>query len=1323
MDTWNKANPASHSAVDTQAFPVVGIGASAGGLRALLTLLENMPPSPGMALVVVLHLSPDVPSAVDKLLQRATDMPVVQVAGRTPILPNRVYVISPGRSLSIEDGHLVVDALKRPLGIPITINIFLRTLAEAQGARAIGVILSGLGSDGSAGLANIKKHGGVTIAQQPGDAEESSMPQAAIDSGMVDFVLPAQRMAAKLLEMRDSLQAVVHLDTGEMSDEKAGEGGAVEIGRDQEPALETVLSLLCKRTGYDFRQYKRPTILRRLERRLQVRGVPDLEAYHRLLEQDRRESKALLQDLLIGVTSFFRDREAFDCLEQAILPRLFQDKGPADELRAWVAACSSGEEAYSVAMLLADHASALTAPPALQVFASDIDERAIAVARGGRYPAGIAADVPPEYLARYFTQEDSHYKARKLLRDRILFAPHNLLQDPAFSRLDLITCRNFLIYLNREMQMRVLELFHAALNPGGYLFLGSAESTEMAPHLFSPVDAGHRLYQAKPSARLTRRLSVPPGKILAPVALFDHGRGAPAGRRGRGASFAEVHRRQQAQVAPPSLLLDAQGGVLHVSEHAGEFLHHAGGEPSRSALALVRPELHADLRTTLYQTRKTGRPARSAPIPIDRDGQPRVLRLAALPCADEGVDHGLILLQFEELDAAAAGSFTGNAAGQEDARVRELEEALGHARANLKQTIEESEAASHDLLLANDELQGLVEELRSRIDTLETGREELQSRNEELHTVNAELQMRVEETAKANDDLSNLIASTDIATLFLDHELRIQRYTPHVAGIFNIIAADIGRPLAHLTHRLDYPQLAEDVAGVLATLEPAEREVRSREGHDYIVRVHPYRTAYERVEGVVVTFFDISSRHHAEAALRASEEEFRLFVTASSDMLYKMSPDWSEMRTLQGKHILADTDDPTGSWLEKYIPEDERPRVLAAIHAAIETKSIFQLEHRTFGADGSIGWTFSRAVPLLDAGGNIVEWLGAGSDITERRRGEDALRASEARLASELAGTRLLQSLSTRLIPEQRPEDLHEEILDAAITLMKADAATIQLLEPDGGQLRLIASRNIHPQAQEFWQRVDTGHASACGEVLRTNARAAVEDVDASPAMAGSGDLAEFHRCGLRAVQSTPLRARSGRLIGMISTHWRAPRRIAEEDFYLFDVLARQLADLIERTQSEEAARAYEARHRADLERQVQERAAELKQSHDLLQATMDSSTDAIQAFEAVRDEAGVIVDFRWILQNATAAQTNGDVLGERVLEKNPGVLATGIFDTWREVAETGVPQLRERHYTHEQFDGWFLQSVVKLGDGVATTTKDITQWKQAQEEVMRLRP
>jgi len=1029
-------------------FPIVGIGASAGGYAALMALLQNMPPSPGMALVVILHLAADEPSAADKVLQRATGMPVVQVGHTMPILPDHVYVIPPDRSLAMRDGHLALDELERSPGRPVAVDKFLRTLATAHKERAIGVVLSGMGSDGTAGLACIKEMGGATIAQLPSDAEYGGMPRSVIDSGMADFVLAASAIPDKLAELRDIASEIrrraLH---GRLLD-----GVPLDVGPAPGIVLRNVLALLRERTGHDFTHYRRPTLLRRLERRLQVRGMADLDGYHALLQRDSSEARALLKDLLIGVTSFYRDPEAFDALDRLVLPALFQPGrvGP----RVWSAACSTGEEAWTLAMLLAGQAARSGEGQDWQVFGSDLDDHAIEVARSGAYPASIAEAVPAYLLQRHFTLEGDQYKVRRALRDQVLFTPHNLLHEPAFSRLDLISCRNLLIYLNLEMHRHLLQQFHFALNPGGYLLLGSAESVDGAGDLFEPVDAARRIYRARPAAvrapvppfaraagiaplRGLPSAGVPAGSYPAadpgayavartaanpaPGAATGAAAQAPTGaaplaaagaapvpRRGRLFSFAEIHLHKAAELAPPSILLNAEADIVHVSEQAARFLRPGAGEPTRELVALVLPPLQLALRAALFQVRRSGQRAATGPVRYEGEGGTHAVDMQVQPFRDPHAEGELLLVEFCEppADCAAAGAASAaGAAGPhaplgDGALLRQLDEELRHARKQLQETIEQTEVANGEMRIQAEEMQTTMEELHSGAEALERGRAELLSANQELAADNRELRRRAQESAKAHDDLANLVASSGVATIFLDRDMRILRYTPRIADFFNVLPADVGRPLLHITNRLDYPRLAEDAATVFGTLQALEREVRSKDGRDYIVRVHPYRTTTDRIEGAVMSFFDITGRRAAEEALRKSEEHFRLFLTASSDIVYRMSADWRQMHSLQGKGFLTDTDDTTSAWLDTYIPVPDRPQVQAAIDAAIAGKTIFELEHRVIRSDGSFGWTFSRAIPLLDAAGNIVEWFGAADDISRRKHEEEVRRASEARLST-----------------------------------------------------------------------------------------------------------------------------------------------------------------------------------------------------------------------------------------------------------------------------------------------------------------------------------
>ncbi|HEX8479823.1 MAG TPA: CheR family methyltransferase, partial [Telluria sp.] len=646
-----------------------------------------------------------------------------------------------------------------------------------------------------------------------------------------------------------------------------------------EDALRDVIGMLLDHTSHDFRHYKRATVLRRIERRLQVRGVSTLPEYRSLLESDSNEYKALLDDMLIGVTNFFRDREAFESLEREVIPELFKDKGPLDEVRAWVAACASGEEAYSTAMLLADQAALMDHPPSFQVFASDIDDSAIDGARAGSYPAAIITDVAPARLREYFNKEDDRYRIRKSLRDRILFASHNLLRDPPFSRLDMISCRNLLIYLNRDVQLRVLQTFHFALKPGGYLFLGSSESAESMGEYFVPVDKKHRIYRARGGARSMHYQS--PTSAMYGTRLPEVSRAKQPGKRAL--SYAELHARALAQTAPPSAVIDRDGNIVHMSEHAGRFLRMGGGEPSRSLLALIVPELRLELRSAVYQATQNGVTVDCRPVELVDVKEPETVAMTVRPFRDEDAENDFLLVVFKPYEQALDRAATPRPDGTHDLVLAQLEAELQRKREQLQETIENSEISTEELRASNEELQAINEELRSATEELETSKEELQSVNEELITVNYELKVKVEETGKANDDLNNLIAATDIATVFVDSGLRIKRFTPRATDIFRIIASDIGRSLLDLTHRLDYPSLAEDVTLTFDTLRLVEREVRSNDGRYYIVRVLPYRTTDDRIEGAVMTFFDISARRLAEEQLHARETRMRLVAESTRD--------------------------------------------------------------------------------------------------------------------------------------------------------------------------------------------------------------------------------------------------------------------------------------------------------------------------------------------------------------------------------------------------------------------------------------------------------
>jgi two-component system CheB/CheR fusion protein len=865
---------------------VVGIGASAGGLKALQHFFESVPADSGMAYVVIMHLDPERESRIAEILQDRTPVPVTQVTRATAVEADHVYVIAPGQDLAMQGNTIrVIERGDGPLHAPV--DLFFRTLAVSFGANAVGVVLSGTGMDGTPGIRLVKEAGGITVAQLPAEAEYDGMPASAIATGQVDLVLPCAEIPAELLRLRRMPSPLPE--------------GAPPA--DIEALLAQVFATLRGRTGHDFRLYKRATVLRRLERRLRFNGVEGLEEYLPLLRESEAEAAALERDLLISVSGFFRDPDAFAALA-GIVPALFEGKGPGDAVRVWVAGCATGEEPYSLAILLDEHAATLVHPPQVQIFATDIDEKGYAWGREALYPTPAVAEIPPERLQRYFTQEAGGYRVRKPLRERVLFAVHDVLRDPPFSRLDLVSCRNLLIYLQPEAQERVMETFHYALRPGGLLFLGASESAG-GDGLFAPAARTQRIFRRDAARHRTpprHPAAAPPPPAVRPPA-------GPGGERAsQGFSFGTLHLRMLEAYAPPSLVVDERLEVVHLSGRAGRYLHLAEGEPSHNLIDLTRGDLRMELRTALHRAFQLGIPT-VRDVRVDGEGEGDGGRLVSLQVHPSAAGEGaarFALVVFEEqarlaADAAELEEPDGGAPGRGVAR---LEEELRRAKDRLEAVSAAGDRTVEELQSANEELRSINEEQRAAAEELETSREEIQSINEELTTVNQEHQATIEELKRTNADLQNLIESTEIGTVFVDRAMRIRRYTPAADALFNFVATDRGRPLAHITHRLDYAGLVEDVESVLASLERIEREVSSTTGRWYAVRINPYRSPEGGVDGAVLTFFDVTARKRMEEELREAKAAAESANQAKGTFLATLS---HEFRTpLTGMLIYAD---------------------------------------------------------------------------------------------------------------------------------------------------------------------------------------------------------------------------------------------------------------------------------------------------------------------------------------------------------------------------------------------------------------------------------
>ncbi len=826
---------------------IVGIGASAGGLKALQQFVAAIPQDSGIAYVVILHLAPERESRMGLLLQDRAKIPVTQVNGPTALDADHIYVIPPGQDLVMRGRNLELqDRGERADHAPV--DLFFRTLADACGANAVGIILSGTGVDGTAGIRYIREAGGTTIAQSPDEAEYDGMPGSAIASGSIDLVLPAAQMPAHLIRFREHSP---HL----------GDGAATP---DTEASLAQVFATLRSRTGHDFTLYKRSTVLRRLERRLRFNSVATLPEYHALLHESSTESQALLRDLLITVSSFFRDPDAFEALAKQ-LPGVFAGKGATDAVRAWVVGCATGEEVYSIAMVLVEYAATLADPPRLQLFATDIDESAYAWARAGLYSDSAVASMTPRRLQRFFTKEAGGYRINKSVRELVLFAGHNVLHDPPFSRMDMISCRNLFIYLQPEAQERVLETFHFAASSNGLLFLGAAESVGESSLFAAVPGTSQRLYRRSSSPyRVLPRISAADPQALdaMPAATSSNG-SAP------NFSYGATHLRLLEQYVPASVIVNERLDVVHMSADAGRFLRLGAGEPNHNLLGLAREDLRRVLRTALHEAFEAAIPT-SRRVSMNIDGGIQEVEVQVRPAPAVGGAERYALIVFEIVHGDSTPPATPAAAGEShlDREANDLQEELRRTREMLEATSLAHDRSVADLQAANEELQSINEEQKAATEELETGREEIQAINEELTTINQEHQSTIEELKRTNDDLQNLIESTEIGTIFLDRAMRVRRYTPMVTRIFNFVPSDRGRALSDITHRLNYRELSDDVARVLQSGERSEREVDGADGDSYIVRINPYQSVDRVKEGAVLTFFDNTGQHRVGKELQ-----------------------------------------------------------------------------------------------------------------------------------------------------------------------------------------------------------------------------------------------------------------------------------------------------------------------------------------------------------------------------------------------------------------------------------------------------------------------
>ena len=975
-------------------FMVVGLGASAGGIHAFKEFFSNVPERSGMAYVVILHLSPDHDSQLAGVLQQSTPMPVAQVSERVRIEPDHVYVIPPNKSLSMLDGSLVLSDVTRIEERRAPVDIFFRTLAESQRSRAACVVLSGTGADGSMGLKRVKEQGGVAVVQDPAEAEYSDMPRNSIATGLVDYVLPVAEMPARLVAYRDSLSLVVT--------DESEETGQARRNLAEEQALAAILTQLRLRTGHDFSSYKRGTVRRRIERRIGVTQVADLPAYAKYIRENPQEARSLLKDLLISVTNFFRDRKAFEALEKLVIPRLFENKGAGGYVRVWVPGCATGEEAYSIAMLLAEYAQTLPSPPSIQVFASDIDETAIQTARAGSYTFNDVADVSPEQLRRYFSKHRDLYSVRRELREMVLFAQHDLLKDPPFSHLDLVSCRNLLIYLNGTGQGKAMSLFHFAMNPGGFLFLGGSETVGDYSDLFVAVDKNTHLYQARAAIARTAAplLPVAPPR---PVGAAPPSEDARLETRAQERlSYLDLHRRLLELYAPPSVLVNAEHEIIHLSESAGRYLKIPGGEPSYNLLTVALPELRLELRGALFHAAQHKANVEVPGLAVRVGDRVETLNVIVRPVVrGDDTARGFFLVIFEPIPESAADGAEDKVLRAVEPVARQLEDELAHIRTQLRTTVEQYEVQHEELRASNEELQAINEELRSTAEELETSKEELQSANEELTTINQELKIKIEELSQSNNDLLNLMGSADIGTVFLDRSLRVKLFTPSARDIFNLIPADIGRPLSDLTSKLAEDGLVAQAEEVLDRLHTIEREVRTHSGVWFLMRLIPYRTAEDRIEGVVVTFLDITRRIHAEESLREARASLEFALEAAHLGAWDVDLTTGRAHTSLLHNQIFGYTEPVTAWgpdvFREHVHPEDHAKFETGFARALET-GVLDLQLRVRRPNGSVHWIHDHGRVYYDGQRRPHRMAGVTLDVTERKEVDALLLASEERM-------------------------------------------------------------------------------------------------------------------------------------------------------------------------------------------------------------------------------------------------------------------------------------------------------------------------------------
>ncbi len=962
-------------------FFIVGIGASAGGLASFGAFFSGMPAGDsGLAFVLVQHLAPDHESMLAELLRRYTRMEVVEATQGIVVRPNCVYIIPPNRNMSLANGTLQLIQRELPHSQHLAIDFFFRSLAEELHERAICIVLSGTGSDGTMGLRAVKGAGGMVIALNPASTEYGGMPTSAINTGLVDYVLPPGEMGARVV-------AYAAHAPGKISSFSPSRSSS-------EASLKKIFDLLRVKTGHDFSHYKFNTVARCIARRMAVHQIEQKDEYARFLEKTPDDVEALFRDLLIGVTSFFRDPEAFEILRQQIIPQLFKNRPADSQIRVWVPGCATGEEAYSIAILLQAQQEELDRQYKLQVFATDIDRNAIRRARIGVYPASVAIDITPERLERFLVPEPdgTAFHICKAVRDIVVFSDQDVIRDPPFSKLDLISCRNLLIYLDAELQKALIPHFHYALKPGGALFLGSSETVGEFGELFATIDRKWKLYSRQEGV---------PGARHPKFSLLRPAQGPkPSVKTLRETKLSvreETERGILQHFTPAALLIDEKGEILYLHGRTGEYLEPAPGKAAMYILNMARDGLRQELTAALHKARLYNEPVRRSGLRIENDGNPSTFDLTVRPLSPDSKGDGtsrLFLVILEKVSApvetplprGAAAAGNGQSAADVEKLIAELTQALEAKEEYLQITNEDLRFTNEALGTSNEEMQSLNEELQAANEELQTSKEELQSVNEELATVNAELQTKMADLSRSNNDMNNLLSATGIGTIFVDGRLCIRHFTPAVTQAINLIPADVGRPVGHIVSNLvTYNSLVADTQAVLDTLQPKEVEVRTHAGEWYLLRIRPYRTMDNAVDGAVITFTDITEARKAQA-VRLESNALRRLATVVRDASEAITA-----RDLNG-NILAwnPAAERMYGWSEAealamnvrdLIPEGEREEELASVRRQIQGESLQPRHMRRIAKDGRIVEVMTTSTLLVNAAGEAYAIAGTEREL------------------------------------------------------------------------------------------------------------------------------------------------------------------------------------------------------------------------------------------------------------------------------------------------------------------------------------------------------